>query len=532
MKISEYKILISQILIFFFLSNLIVDYVSCRKDISSSERLTLSDSTKEKLKNLRSPLYLEAYYSSDLPTEYTVRLELIREFLLEIEKQNPSMITLTQLDPNASAEIRKRALDAGLSPNEIQKASETSKSFQEAFMGLVIKYESQVEVISDFFFIEEAESQLVRILRRIQQKQKIQSIAIAADRGTFDIPLPGNGSGLATWGVFYHQALIEEYGSPLNLLLNEEIIPNQIKVLIVVGSPQWNESAKQRIDEFLLKGGRILFLLSPMQFQVIPVRNKDGLNFEGNKLAIPSSGYSHWNDLLNHYGFDLGTDLLFDFEHPVSLSKGNSLQKQYYPFWHYLFKSEGNLHQNHDLTNNIEMLILPWVSSIKLNQPNQPNLKYETILSTDRQVWRKQNVFSMNANQSFSDSEIERNRMSVAVIAEGKINPKYPSKVVPGDAKIFVLSSAFFVSDVLSLPEFRVMFRDANVGFLLNVIDYMLEDRDYILSREKNLAVIPLKAFTSQERNIYSLFNTLFLPLVLVLFAVRRVQKRYSGNKQ
>jgi len=137
----------------------------------------------------------------------------------------------------------------------------------------------------------------------------------------------------------------------------------------------------------------------------------------------------------------------------------------------------------------------------------------------------------MKVNQSFRESEIERSRIPIGILAQGKLN----SRLIPLDAKeitkIFVLSSSYFVSDVLSLPEFRSTFRDANVGFLLNVIDYMLDDADYILSRDKKLAVLPLKAFSNQEKNIYSFFNTLFLPFVFILFAVRRVQKRYAGNK-
>lgn len=530
MKFSQTRIFIFQIIIFFIFSNLAMHELSCRKDISSSERLTLSKPTKERLKNLTKPILIEAYYSSDLPTEYNVRLELVREFLLEIEKQNEELISVIFYDPNSSPEIRKRASDAKLFPNEIQRSSETSKSYQEVFMGIVLRYDSEIEVIPDFFFVEEAEAQLVRSLRRIHQKRKNQTIAIAIDGGIFETPLPGNGSGINTWGVFYHQAFLEEYGKPIQVALNEEPVPNQIKVLLVVGSPEWNEYAKQRLNDYVERGGRIIFLLNSMQFRFSPVRNKDGLHFEGEKFAYPSSGYGFWNEQLKSFGFEVGTNLLFDFEHPVSLAKGENFQKHEYPFWHYFFKSEGNLHQNHELTNNVSLLILPWISSIKIDKSKQPDFKYEVILSTNRQVWKKENVFPMNVGQNFSDSEIERNRIPVGVLAEGIYRSKKDIQSSQLPTKIFLLSTSYFVSDVLSLPEFRATFRDANVGFLLNVVDFMLDDNEFIVSREKKLAVIPLKSFTNNERNAYSFFNTLFLPLLLVVFAVRRIQFRYSGK--
>jgi ABC-type uncharacterized transport system involved in gliding motility auxiliary subunit len=531
MKLSQRTFLILQILLFFVLSNLVLSYISCRKDISKSERLTLAKSTKEKLKSLSAPLYIDAFYSSDLPIEYNVRLELIKEFLMEVEKENPGMIHLTFFDPSGSAEVRKKAIEAGLFPNEIQKSSETSKSFQEAYMGIIVKYDFEVEIISDFFFVEEAETQFTRTLRRINQRRKIQTVGIVKDKGTLETPVPGRGSGVTTWGVFYHQAFPEEYGKAFDIFLNEENIPSQIKVLLIVGSPEWNEIAKQRLDDFLIRGGRVIFLLNSMQFSVTAIRNKDGLAFGEEKLAIPSLGFSHWKDLLEFYGFEIGTNLLFDFEHPVSLSKINVAQKHYYPFWHYFYKSEGNLHQNHVLTNNVDLLILPWLSSLKIVRTIQPDLEYEVILSTDRQVWKKENVFSMKANQSFSESEIERSRIPIGILAQGKIKSRFENQYPSHQSKIFVLSSSFFISDVLSLPEFRSTYRDSNVSFLLNVIDLMLDDSGYIFSREKKVAVFPLKTFTNQEKNIYSFFNILFLPFVFILFAVRRVQKRYSGNR-
>ncbi|TGL62208.1 hypothetical protein EHQ58_03110 [Leptospira ognonensis] len=528
MKFSQTKIFIFQIIIFFLFSNLAMHELSCRKDISSSERLTLSIPTIERLKNLKKPILIEAYYSSDLPIEYQVRLELVREFLIEIEKQNEELISVIFYAPNVSPEIRKRAIDARIYPNEIQRASETSKSFQEAFMGIVLKYDSEIEVIPDFFFVEEAEAQLVRSLRRIQQKQKNQTIAIATDTGIFGTPLPGNGSGINTWGVFYHQAFLEEYGNPIQVALNEEAVPNQIKVLLIVGSPEWNDYAKQRLNDYVLRGGRIIFLVNSMQFRVSPIRNQEGLHFEGEKFAFPSSGYAFWNDQLKSFGFEVGTNLLFDFEHPVSLSKGDNFQKHEYPFWHYFFKSEGNLHQNHELTNNVNLLILPWISTIKIDRSIQTDFTYEIILSTNKQVWKKENVFPMNIGQNFSDSEIERNRIPVGVLAEGVYRSTRDGKQSQLPTKIFLLSTSYFVSDVLSLPEFRSTFRDANVGFILNIVDFMLDDKEFIVSREKKLAVIPLKSFTVNERNAYSFFNTLFLPLLLVIFSVRRIQLRYS----
>ncbi|MDZ4725963.1 MAG: GldG family protein [Leptospira sp.] len=528
MKISGFNILKFQIIVFFIFSNLVMNHFICRMDISQSERLTLSESAQNRIKKIKEPLLIEAYYSSDLPIEYNIRLELIREFLFEVQKQNSYYIKIKFLDPSSSIEIRKKAIDAGLTPNEIHEASETSKSYQEAFMGIVIKYESSQEVISDYFFVEEAETKLLRALRRIDQKKKTQRVGIVSDPGTFAVPIPGEGSGISTWGVFYHQAFVEEYGKPYIVSLNESSIPDVVQVLLIVGSPEWNETAKSKLDAFIFRGGNVIFLLSSMQLNLSPVRDKDGLSFVGQNLAYPNAGYQSWSEILKNYGFDFATNLLFDFEHPVSLSKVSNLQKQYYPLWQYFYKSEGNLHENHFLTENTELLILPWVSSVNIDHSKQKNFKYEIILSTDVQNWKKNNVFSLDVNQKFKEDEVNRNRASVGILASGKIYSYLSDITSKFDSKIFVLSSAHFMSDILSLPEFRNVYKNSNVSFLLNLIDYMLDDKEFMNSRTKKSAVFPLKSFSNRERNFYSFFNTLVIPFFLIVFAMRRIYFRYS----
>lgn len=524
------KHLTLQLLLFFLLSNLLVQHLSCRFDASNSERLSLSQKTQNKLSRLKSHLYIDAYYSSDLPIEYNVRLELIREFLNQVKKQNPDLIHLNMYDPNQSTEIREKALKAGIVSNEIQKASDTSASSQEAFMGVVVKYDEGVDVISDLFFVEEAEMKMMRSIRKIEQRRKIQNIAIAVDPGILPFPEPGNGSGIYTWGVFYHQAMLEEYGSAFFVSLNESEIPSQIKLLIVVGSPEWTEDANKRFDSFLAKGGSVILLLSPMQFQLETLRNEDGLNFKSKGFVTVSRGFGNWIDLLSFYGFSLNSDLIFDFEHPVSLSKGGTIQKKYYPLWHYAFKSSGNMHLNHDLTNGKDFLFLPWVSSVDLEIKNQTEMKYETILWSDSQSWHKKDVFQLQEDTQFTESEMIQKRVPVGILAEGRLKSKFTNQTSIFPSRIFLVSTAYLVSDIFSLPEFRAAYRDTNVNFMLNVIDFMLDDNEYISVRNKKTAVLPLNPFSTRERNVYSAFNVIFLTFLSIAFAVRRIQKRYSGK--
>ncbi|GBF50819.1 hypothetical protein LPTSP4_23460 [Leptospira ryugenii] len=519
-----------QIVLFFILSNLLVSKLSCRTDISNSVRFEFSKSTENRIQDLQSPLFIDAYFSSDLPPEYSTRMELIQFYLGELRKLNPDFIKIKFLDPSSSPEIRKQASEVGLIANEIQNNVGSSKSIREAYMGIVIRYRNESFPISDFFFVEEAEEKIMRVLRKFDQRRIGQQIGIIVDRGCLDFPVPGNGSGINTWGVFFHQVFVEEYGPPQFIALNDQEISPEIKLLLIIGSPNWSEVGKRRLDAFLASGGRLVFFANSIKFNLKTSRDRDGLKFYGSTLAYPEQGYATWSDQFAHYGFRIEPSLLFNLNRPVLISQSSQEIKKYYPLWHYLYKEEGNFHQNHLLTLNSNLLLVPWVSVMQIDLSFQVGMKSETILYSDLQIMKKSNVFQLDQLNQFSENEIIRNRIPLGVLTKGKINPYFSGTKSLVETEIFTLSSGHLISDILSLPEFRSVYKSSNVSFMLNLIDYMLGETDFILSRNKKIVASPLNLFSPRERIIYSSFNVILLPFLMILLVIRYLYKRQLGK--
>jgi len=528
------KFLIFQVVLFFILSNVLLDRFVIRADISASSRLSFSEYTESVLRSVNKPLVIDAFYSSDLPSEYQVRLDVIQEYLLELSKRNSKNIKLNFYDPDSSAEAKQRVKESGLIPNEIRKAGASSPLFYEAYMGIVIHYNGETEIVPDFFFVEEAESQFIRAIRRIEERKLGQRIAVITDPGCFEYPKPGEGSGKDTWGVFFHQALVKEYGYPKEISLNKQKIGDEIKLILVIGAPQWSTFGKKNLEDYLLRGGRAIFLLGSMEFRLNPVRGAKGLSFEKASPAIPNANNSFWMDLVSHYGFQLETDLVLDFQHPVYLAeqKGGRLPG-YYPFWQVITKNDGNIHLGNEILNLTDVLLIPWVSSFPMDISKQKTMKYETLLWSGERISLVPNLVPVNGTNLASKGTLAKNRVPLAVLLEGKLNPffKENSDSKKKLTKIMLFSTPYFVSDILALPEFRIYLRDANVPFMLNAIDSFLEDRNHSSIRKQNLAVLPLRAFSIYEKNLYSAFNTFFIPMALFLYALKRIKRRQSARE-
>ena len=67
----------------FILFNLFISDFSFRKDLSVNNRFDLTESTEKVLKNLKSNLYIDAFYSENIPGEYKARLNITKELLKE-----------------------------------------------------------------------------------------------------------------------------------------------------------------------------------------------------------------------------------------------------------------------------------------------------------------------------------------------------------------------------------------------------------------------------------------------------------------
>ncbi|PKA04078.1 gliding motility ABC transporter, partial [Leptospira ellisii] len=95
-------------------------------------------------------------------------------------------------------------------------------------------------------------------------------------------------------------------------------------------------------------------------------------------------------------------------------------------------------------------------------------------------------------------------------------------------SRILAVGTPYLVSDLLVLPEFRDIFQESNIPFLLNVLDITAGNRDLIEVRAKKSSIETLRPFTDAERIFIGYFHLLAVPLLLGLAAFYRIRKRNS----
>ncbi|TGL77487.1 GldG family protein, partial [Leptospira yasudae] len=391
-----------QVFLIFLFLNGIVSQFACRKDLSESGRFEISESTKNVFKNLHSPLTIDAYYSSKIPGEYKVRLDLTKELLKEIASLGGAKVSLRFHDPDESEEEQRKAAEAGIQPQILEKTARGGAEIKRVFLGLTLTLGTRKETLPVAFYAEEIEYQILTTLRKMIRERRDAEIGILSLSGSLSSGHPGPETGKDTIGIFTHQILKEEYGNIPELKLEEEEVPAWIRTLLWIGEGALSEKAAYRLDQFLMRGGNLVILAKSMDFRLeSPERETGiGMNATGVGIAKPSAHNEEQNQIFEYYGFRVNTDLVFDLRHSLPIGSLMEVEpgvigRYAYPAWIVADSSEKMLSEESPFTKPFQSLLLPWVSSVRLFPERQPTVRMEPILWSSEEAEVRSSIVAL-----------------------------------------------------------------------------------------------------------------------------------------
>lgn len=540
------------IVILFLLSNFLFSDLNCRMDMSRSKRFALTESTEKILKNLPEKLYIDAYYSTDIPGEYKARLDLAKEMIREIASINSSKVELRFFDPDSSDTDRKKATEFGIDPQTLQKSERGSATLKQAYFGLTLTLGEKTEVLPVAFFAEQMEYQILSALKKMVKKNSSSGVGILKVQGSFDAPPPGQGSGKDTFGVFVTQAYVPENGNVLDVNINEEKVPDEVTTLIWAGTPVLSDSGKYNIDQFLMRGGNLLIFAKTMDFSLDQRNRQYGMMMgmggqEG--MARTSPDAQPLREFTKQYGFEVKSDMVLEPEFampmgPLVQVEPGVIGRYHYPLWIIANKKNGGLSKESPLTKDTDALLLPWASSIEMDKEKQKEAIFTKLLESTPNASRKSDFLNIGEN-SVATAEITPNGspMTLGLHIEGSLTSAFSAETVPKSEKkenhisktlsgkksqIVVFGSPYIVSDILATREFRETFQETNIPFVMNLLDSLSGDTDLLAARGRKATIMNLRPFSKPVQIFFSFFNVLAVPVFLAMYAFSRLKRRNS----
>ncbi|MDV6237047.1 GldG family protein [Leptospira ellisii] len=550
---SSLFLLFQWFLIFVWL-NAAVERISCKKDFSSSGRFEISANTERVFESVPGNLRIDAYYSSKVPGEYRVRLDLVKETLRSLASAGGQKIVLRFYDPDVSEADRKRAIDAGIEPQILEKSERGSAQIKQVFMGITISSGTKRETLPVAFYAEQIELQVLKAVKKILRKPGETGIAIVKSRGSLSTAPPGPESGKDTIGILFHRVFPEEFGTLTEIDLETGPVSDSIRTLLWIGTPSFTERSGYFLDRFLMRGGNLILLAKSMDFRLEPPAREHGTGADFDELkagiARPVSEIEETNRILEQYGFRINTDLVFDLHHSLPMGPLLELEPGVigrfpYPPWIVANSGENMLNEQSPYTGPLKSLLLPWVSSLTLFPEKQPKVRTEILIVSSEEAEARTDFVALGEKQIYATpSKPNGGKKILGVLLEGNFRSPYSKPPnenrgeitapflfeTPEDrtSRILAVGTPYLVSDLLVLPEFRDIFQESNIPFLLNVLDITAGNRDLIEVRAKKSSIETLRPFTDAERIFIGYFHLLAVPLLLGLAAFYRIRKRNS----
>lgn len=154
-------------IIFLVLLNLVGQRSFLRLDLTAQKVYSLSESSKELISALEDPLSVRVYFSKNLPSPYNNVESYLHDLLIEYKgqaKNNRFVFEFVDMETN---EARDQAMEWGLQNVQIQEVKDTEVGLKSAWMGLVILYGENAEILDGLTSTDGLEYRLTTTISRM-----------------------------------------------------------------------------------------------------------------------------------------------------------------------------------------------------------------------------------------------------------------------------------------------------------------------------------------------------------------------------
>jgi ABC-2 type transport system permease protein len=534
-------------------------------DLTAEKRYSLSEATKKLLdKKLDSAITVEVFLSGDLPADYK-KLNIATAEILETFStyaRSPIQVSFTEPGSNIVDDTAKMAyFDSLAALGVVFERADMSEGIEKSSTQLIapaalVKYGNRKPIAVDLRSSKKIFSSynVIETIEPKEDKEATRNAAEALLEYKFAAAIDK-----ATKTNFPTVAYLVGNGQPTDLSVSDlaETLQNDYKfgifdlkagypsaksidlLLIVKPTLPFTEEDQLKIDQYVLNGGKVIWFV-------------DKLHAELDSLMRAQAGYTAYDRGLNidpllfKYGVRINGDLVQDLncaKLPIVVGKNPdgspTMQRIPWPYYPFLTTPSDN-----PITKNMDRVLPIFPSSI--DTVKAPGIKKTILLATDtssRSI-ASPALVSLNSVQSEADLyTFTKSHIPIAVLLEGKFSSLFANSLGAGvmdsvqrytglpflqkgvETKQIVVSDADIVTNAVSkttgpLPMGELPFESfqfANKTFLLNAIDYLVNDNGLFESRNKVVVLRLLdKQKVADQQKIWQVI-TIVGPILLLL---------------
>ncbi|HEY4814970.1 MAG TPA: Gldg family protein [Chthoniobacterales bacterium] len=258
--------------------NVLGNFLKFRGDLTENRIYTLSPGTKRILDKLDTPVEIRFYYSKDnssMPVPLRTYAQEIEDLLSEYQQASHGKIQVVKLDPKPDSDAEDSARLDGVQG----QTAAANLTGDRIYLGLAVSCLDAKTAISFLSPDRETllEYDISRAISSVVNPKKVVVGVMSA------LPVLGRATpmmmmqrqrGSDPWA--FVQELKQNY-TVREVPLTAEKIDDDISVLLVAYPKGITESAQFAIDQFMLRGGKMVALLDPFSFVDAQLSGQEGM---------------------------------------------------------------------------------------------------------------------------------------------------------------------------------------------------------------------------------------------------------------
>lgn len=472
--------------------NLILSAARLRLDLTSDRQYSLSDGTRRILEKLDREVVLKLYFSSaaEMPINMKTYARHVEDLLQEYRLAGHGRIILERYDPKPDSDYEEWAQNEGLEPQTINPFSPP------VYFGLVAKCGGEQQCIPSLSNVNDTslEYTLTRLVSRVLFPQK-PVLGVLSSLPVMGAPMNQMAMMMGQprdegWMAF--KMLGEDYDVRTVPPQDEQIDP-EISTLIVVHPKNLSNKTLFAIDQFVLRGGRLVACVDPLSS--VDGRNSANAN---PMMRMGNDTSSTLGKLFETWGvgFDT-TKVIADLGSVTRLSgQGRVIESPTF-----LWLKQDCMNRDDLLSSQLSQIMLPFAGS--LTDQTGGKLVFTPLLFSSRND--SSPVEAMGAQYASVSSirtqfKPDNQQHVLAARLKGTFQTAFPggpegsgtnaapNQLVKGNSVVLIVADTDFLSDETCVRAVSVGFGlqtyqplNDNLTFFLNAVE-QISGREELLS--------------------------------------------------
>ncbi len=551
-KLGDFLLLANAVAVI-ILINIAASRYFFRIDLTEEKRYTIKEQTLGVLADLDDEVHVEVFLEGELNAAFRRFRKNIEETLEEFRIRSGNKVRYVFTDPglakgeSARNEFMRDLADRGIQPTNVVDNKDGQRVEKIIFPGAIVSYagmetgvmllkgnkaSSSEEVINQS--IEGVEYELANAIHKLSNAER-KSVGFVSGHGELD-----------SLSVAAFRSDLRELYDVHHTTLTRPGLQRHNVLIIAKPTRPFSELEKLQLDQYIVKGGRVLFLIDKLDASMDSASNATA-------LAIPNK--SNLDDQLFRYGVRINLNLVQDQNsglYPVITGQmGGKPQVQMlnWPFFPLI-----NHYPEHPVTRNLDAILMRFVSSIDTvkaegikKTPLLFTSEYSRIVATPVDI-------SINQLRGLRPQDFAAGSIPVAYLLEGGFTSFYKNRFLPEGAdessyvasgkesKIIIISDGDVARNEVSLRNGQPQplgfdsytnYTFANRDFLMNAVAYLANEGGLIQTRNKQVRIRPLdKEKIRSGRLAWQTINIVLPLFALIVFGAGRHflrKKKYSS---